>query len=1140
MDLKIHMYHRLPLPEMPKSTLKIMKLTAIILLAACMQVNAKGYSQITLSEHNAPLQKVFQKIQRQSGYDFVSTYEVIKEAGNVTVNVRNVTLQQALEECLKGKSLTYTIIEKTVVIQPQKKDRYHTGTEAVTETLAPPPVEIRGRVVNENGEALQNASVIIVGTNIGTTTNNEGRFTLTAPDDKNVVLEISSVGYQVKKVSVGTQKDINIVLESSIASLNQIVVIGFGTTTKRELTGAVSSIKAEDLQKVTSSSFTSAIQGKIPGVYISHTSGAPGGASSVRIRGVGTTGLNEPLYVIDGFPIGGGSMSIPGSSDKIDGLSIINPNDIESIEVLKDAASAAVYGARAANGVILITTKRGKSGNAKATLNVSAGVQQLWKNPQFLNAEEFATLTNELFNNSGMTPNPEWADPASLGRGTDWIDLVFRKAPVQNYDFSVSGGTQKLKTSLSLSYTDQAGTMIETFYKRYTGRVTVDLKVNDKINFGGALSFAASRAKGQQNSVMNYGIFNLAQEMYPTLGPDAVIGGSSAYFTTQGDNPVLRAKSMDNRLKNLRIFGNVFGEYEILDGLKFRTNIGLDADNGTNTSWNPSASRGFYVNPQAVLGVTSTQGLNWLIENTLSYNHQFDEHKVSAVLGQTAQKNNNNWISVTARDFPNEQLRVVNSSTLSLSRGTGTGSDYTLASYLGRINYSFKDKYLLSVSLRRDGSSNFGPRNKWGNFYAASGGWNIGAEEFMKDIAFISSLKLRGSWGQLGNDAIGSFGYLSTIRSGSGSDNYVLGVNQGIVTGATISRPGNPDLKWETSEQVNIGIDASFFKEKLYLTTDYYIKNTIDMLVGLPVSMEAGFQSAPVVNGGKVQNKGFELLLGYKDDFGAFHFDISGNMSTLKNRVISLGIGRPITGATIQFTSMSASYTEEGEPIGYYRGYIVDGIYQTYEEVNKILQPNAIAGDFKFRDINGDNQLSDLDKVKLGKPWPNLMYGMNLNLLWKGLDLNLMLQGISGNQIFHSNKFSIYPIKYFGGTGVVNAVKDVLNRWTPEKGGNTVPGLKYVDANGNYANLSSFYIEDGAYMRVRNVVLGYTIPAKVVQKTSILQNVRIYISAQNLFTFTKYSGFDPEMGSTNPIRAGIDDGVYPLPRIFMAGVNVSF
>lgn len=481
---------------------------------------------------------------------------------------------------------------------------------------------------------------------------------------------------------------------------------------------------------------------------------------------------------------------------------------------------------------------------------------------------------------------------------------------------------------------------------------------------------------------------------------------------------------------------------------------------------------------------------------------------------------------------------MVNGSLETERRASGTGSIYTLASYLGRVNYSYKEKYLLSASIRRDGSSNFGPNNKWGNFPSVSAGWNLAEENFLKGFTFLNAFKIRASWGQLGNDNIGSFGYMSTIRIGNVSDNYVLGPGQEVVTGASLSRPGNPNLKWETSQQTDIGIDASFFNNKLYLTADYYVKDTKDMLISLPVSVEAGFQSAPSVNAGKVQNRGLELLLGYRGNSGDFNFDINGNLSTLKNEVISLGVGQPITGPTI--SQVTPLYTEVGQPIGYYRGYIVDGIYQTNDEVNKTLQPNAVAGDFKFRDINGDNKLSDADRVKIGSPWPTLMYGSNIDLSYKGFDFNLLLQGIAGNQIFNINKRATYSIKYHNGAGVINGSKEALNRWTPGSGRNEVPRLAYTDANLNYGSSSTFYVEDGDYMRIRNVTLGYRIPQNTITKTRLFQSARLYVSAQNLFTFTKYSGFDPEVGSTDPLFAGIDNGVYPQPRTFMVGVNIGF
>jgi TonB-linked SusC/RagA family outer membrane protein len=999
-------------------------------------------------------------------------------------------------------------------------------------------IDVSGKVLDRSNQlTLPGVSIKIKGSNLGAVTDVNGSFRVAAKSTDTLIF--SFIGYQSQQVAINNQAVLKVQLDPESSALNEVVVVGYGTQRRKDLTGAISSIKSEDLAKVATPSFTSAIQGKIPGVYVSQTSGAPGGSSSVRIRGVGTTGGNQPLYVVDGFPISSGSMGTGRSTDKVDGLSVVNPNDIESIEVLKDAASAAIYGSRAANGVILITTKRGKEGQAKVNFNSSAGIAQLWRKPEFLNAEQFATLANELYTNSGMTPNPEWANPASFGAGTNWIDQVFRDAPVQNYDFSASGGTQKLKAAVSLGYLDQDGTMIETKYKRYTGRFTADLTASDKLSFGGSLAYTITQSQGQQNQVMNYGIFNLAQQFYPTLGPDAVINGSSAYYTTQGDNPVLRARSMDNRLKSSRVFGNVFGVYEILPDLKFRTSLGIDNDNNRNTSWEPTAERGHYRNLQAYLSETAATDLTWLIENTLSYNKLINKHNISVVVGQTAQKSDTDWITAVGREFSNEQLQVINGSKTDLREASGTRGDYSLASYLARVNYTFNDRYLLSASIRRDGSSNFGPNSKWGNFPSVSAGWNISEENFMKKAGFINSLKIRASWGQLGNDAIGAFGYLNTIRSGTASDNYVFGPNQDLILGASLSRPGNPDLRWETTEQTNIGIDASLFNSSVYLTADYYVKNTKDMLVNLPVSYEAGFTTAPSVNGGAVQNKGIELLLGYRTEVGGLKIDVNGNVSTLTNVVTSLGVGRPINGPTINFTSMSSSYTEVGQPIGYYRGYVVDGIYQTNEEVNKTLQPNAVAGDFRFKDINGDNILSDADKIKLGKPWPDIMYGMNLDLTFKGFDLNVLVQGVAGNEIFHSNKFSIYPMKYFGGTGVVNSSIHVLERWTPGSGKNEIPALKYVDANGNYANASSFYVEKGDYLRVRNIVLGYSLPSTLINKINSFKNVRFYVSAQNMFTFTSYSGFDPEVGSTNPIRAGVDDGVYPMPRTFTAGINLT-
>ena len=1001
-----------------------------------------------------------------------------------------------------------------------------------------PQEKLQGTVKDANQNPIAGVTVRLKGSEIAVHSNAAGEFEISgAAIGKTLVF--SYVGYVPYEFLISSNSPVQVVLQAEKTDLEEVVVVGYGTQKRKELTGSISSVKAADLEKVASSSFTSAIQGKVPGVSITQTSGAPGGSSSVRIRGVGTTGGNQPLYVIDGFPVGGGNIGINGSSDQVDGMSIVNPNDIESLEILKDAAAASIYGARAANGVILITTKRGKEGKTTLDLNAYTGVQELWKRPKFLNAEQFATLANELYQNSNMTPNPEWANPSALGVGTNWIDEVFRTAPMYNVDVSMTGGNQKIKNALSLGYRDQKGTLMETWNKRYTGRANVDINVGERLKFGGSLAFAYNHAKGQRNEDFRLGIFNLAQQFYPTLGLTDVVSGSSAYYSTQGDNPYLRAKANENYLMNMRMYGNTFGEFTILEGLTFRTSIGLDFNSNRSNTWEPKVQRGFYSNPQAVLGETQTQGLNWLLENTLNYTKQFEKHSLSAIVGQTAQRNASDWISITAREFQNETIRVVNTSSDANRRGSGTGSVYTLASYLGRVNYAYDNKYMLSASVRRDGSSNFGPSYKWGNFPSISAGWNISEEAFFNQEGPVNSLKLRASWGQLGNDAIGAFGYSSTFGLGRAVDNYILGTGQSLVTGASMIRPGNNDLKWETSEQLNFGVDATFLNNRGYLTAEYYIKDTRDMLVSLPVSLEAGFESAPSVNGGKIRNSGFELLLGYGGG-SAFKYDVSVNLSTLKNEVLSMGAGNPISGPIIGFTSMNSSYTEVGKPIGYFRGYQVDGIYQSNSDVDKAFQPNANAGDFRFRDVNGDNALTDEDRVMLGTPWPTLTYGMNMDFSYKGFDLNVLFQGVSGNEIFHVNKFTTYPVKYFGGSGVINASADVLDRWTADRGGNTVPILKYTDQNGNYANLSSFYIEDGSYLRLRNLTLGYTLPGKIFENSSLVKRLRVYGSVQNALTFTKYSGFDPEIGSTNPLASGVDDGVYPMPRTYMFGLKVSF
>lgn len=554
---------------------RIMKITAILILAGILQVSAVTYAQehrISVAVENGTFYDVVSQIEKQSEFMFFYKSEEIDNNQRFNLAVKNKLVSEILSEITRNNSLTYKIVDKHIIITKVNNLSKGQSIKKVT-----------GVITDDKGEPIVGANVIEKGSTNGTVTNVDGNFTIDVSEGS--ILLISYVGYDTYEIKVTAKTSYNIVLKEDSEALDEVVVVGYGTMKKKELTGSVSSLKAGDIVKVASNSFTNAIQGKIPGVQITQSSGAPGAGGSVRIRGIGTTSGNDPLYVVDGMPIGGGNMSISGSGDNISGLSIINPNDIESIEVLKDAAAAAIYGARAANGVILITTKRGHEGLAKVNYNGYVGMQQLWKKPEFLNATEFATLANELFANSGMEANPEFTNPSSLGMGTDWINAIFRTALTQNHDLSVSGGNKNTQASLSLGFLDQDGTMIETWYKRYTGRLTVDLKANDHLKFGSTLAFTYTQAKGQQNNELRVGIFNLAQQMYPHLGLDDVIDGSTAYYTSQADNPVLRAKSIDNRMENMRVYGNAFGEVEIFKGLKFRSSIGFDMFTTKNTSW---------------------------------------------------------------------------------------------------------------------------------------------------------------------------------------------------------------------------------------------------------------------------------------------------------------------------------------------------------------------------------------------------------------------------------------------------------------------------------------------------------------------------------------------------------------------------
>ncbi len=1042
-----------------------------------------------------------------------ATYQVKKEQ----INRKNLPIPTNISEKIRGVSIT----------MPEVKIAF----------------DVIGTVVDEEGAPLEGATVLLKGSKVGTLTNSQGEFSISLPDEsEDGTLVVTYLGYERQEIPIRGRNRIDIVMNSTISSLDEVVVIGYGTKQRKDITGAVSKITTEELNSVAIQSLDQALQGRAPGVVVTQNSGEPGGNVSVRIRGVGSTGNNEPLYVIDGFPVYNDNQrsgSAGFSDTQFNALSSLNPNDIESIEVLKDASAAAIYGARAANGVVLITTKRGKAGEAKVSIDSYIGFQEAWNIPDFLNASEFAEIANEAYVNSGEEPNPEWANPSALGEGTNWMDEIFRRGLIQSHDIGIRGGTEKTQASLSLGYFNQEGTIINSDFERYSLRGNVDFQASDKLKFGANTYISYSDQNVIRTNNFANGVFNIAQMMLPTIPPDGVVDGPALYYSTALDNPVLLSNAEDSDLSMIRSLNSVFASYEILPGLTYKINLGVDLIQSRSTRWLPTYERGLAINLNANSWERRTEDITWLIENTLTYQKTFaDKHNLLLLAGQSSQKSNFSSITASGSDFQNNDIRIISASNPDLRGAGGNANQWSLASYFGRINYDFNDKYLFTASLRVDGSSRFGPENKWGVFPSFSAGWRLSNEPFLENVTWINDLKLRASWGQLGSDRIGDFGFLNVYTLGGVEYTF----SETGLPGATLNRLGNPDLRWETSTQTDIGLDLYLFNSKLYMNADYFIKDTEDLLVAVPIPQIVGIPNSPFVNAGEVRNQGFELAIGHQNGNDEFYYDISLNFATLDNEVLDLGQGQPIAGGTLPGADrFSPTLTEVGFPIGYFFGFVVDGIYQTEEEIDPEFAPLAVPGDFRFRDVDGDGVLTDDDRTFIGSPIPDFTYGLNIKFEWKGFDVNAFIQGVQGNEIFSTIKQQTFQIPYFNGSGVTNSVTDMLNRWTGPGTSNTIPRVAYNDLNGNYPRSSTFYIEDGSFTRMRNLAIGYQLPPAIINRWG-LSRLRFYASVQNLFTITDYSGFDPEIGdfNQNALTSGVDNGNYPVPRTYRAGVNIEF
>jgi len=1001
-------------------------------------------------------------------------------------------------------------------------------------------LQIKGVVTSaDDGQPLPGVSVTVKGTTTGSLTGADGAYSIAAP--VNSTLVFSFIGMKTQEILVTGLTTVNVLMATDVEFLDEVVVVGYGTQKKSLVTGAIAKVEGDDLRKAADMRVTQALQGKTAGVVITSNSGQPGDQISIRIRGTGTNGDAEPLYIIDGLPMSGS------------GTDFLNTNDVESIEVLKDAASAAIYGARGANGVVLITTKSGKTDSKMVvTYDGFYGVQNPWKKIPVLNSKEYVMLINEAAINAEKPVRFSDDDIENFVADTDWQDEMFNyNAAKQNHSLTFTGGSSKLEYSSSINYFKQDGIVAKG--KSSFEKIGYRLNATGTFGFfklGGNINLASITSKGIDTN-SHFGL-SLDQALnMPPIIPVKFSDGTWGTPETYGiglqeiTNPVALMSYNNSKTRTNKLIGNVFGEFDFgkiavgLKGLTFRSSFGGEFSLVMNDSYTPQYTLdAMHSSLKDKASKSMDIYTRWNFENVLTYTKSVNVHNFTIMAGTAAFKEQyeNLWGNKADLIFDDFEHSYLDNATDPLSANTGGGlTQHTVASLFGRINYDLKDRYMLTATVRRDGSSRFGDQNKYGVFPSASIGWVISRESFMEATSgIIDMLKIRASWGQNGNENIGNFGYTSVI----GNQNiYYFGLGKTQYNGTQPTRIANPSLKWETSEQTNFGIDLSTLNSSLLVTLDYYVKTTKDWLVTAPVPMLVG-NSAPIINGGSVRNSGLEAEVTYKKTIGKVFLSISVNGAFNKNKVLDIqNTEKKLQDGSGGFGQSGILFAEVGTPMGVFYGLRTDGIFQSQEDINNytkdgvMIQPNAKPGDIKFIDADNNGSIDgDADRVQLGTPFPDFTGGLNLNAEAYGFDLNLFLYASLGQEIYDATR------RY--DMNEANYRADWLNRWTGPGTSDYYPRVTFVDDNKNMSNVSDFYVHNGSFLRLRNITLGYTLPQEIT-KYIMVSKLRIYVSSENLLTFTKYQGYDPEIGG-GVFSNGIDHGIYPQPRTFMTGINITF
>ncbi len=1127
----------------PVSIVRVMKLTAILLLAVCLHTSATGFSQnISLSVRNTSLEKVFKEIRKQTGYSFFYKSTLLRQAPKVNLSVKDASLQETLDLCFANLPVEYSIIAQTVVISPKKID-IPVARADEPETVA---IEIQGTVINAEGEPLPGASVRLKGSNIGTTTDENGRFTLNIPGDQGVLV-ISFVGFVTREMNTDGKTDIRIILTPQSSETEEVVVVGYGTVRKRDLTGAVSTVSSDKLMQVKGiSNVAQALQGQAAGVQVNQASGQPGQAMIIKIRGTNSMAASSnPLYVVDGLPLDAMSAQL-------------NPADIDNIQILKDASSTAIYGSRGANGVIMITTKKGRAAAGKSTVtyNGYAGVQNLRKKIDVLSAADFARLQNEVVTNdnaSGLNPTPKplpWTNSQidSLeGKGNDWQDLVYRPAFMQDHNISLSGGNDKTKYYTSFGFFDQDGIILNSRFQRLSFRTNVSTELTEKLSLTTNLSLQNSLYReAVANADGGGGIAFTTMVMPPTQDIYDANGNYTRFTGVQwGEtNPVGISREVLNKNNNLRIIGNTALNYNITNDLKLMLGAGVDA----------AFTKGDYFAPRTITignrqetvagvviplpGVASKNYSNsstFITENTLSYLKTFSSrHTIDAVGGITYQKTRSESLGGSANGFVTDALQNNNlGATIASIRNGATSaySDFALLSYLGRVNYTFDGKYLLTLTGRYDGSSKFGEDNKYAFFPSGAVAWNVDREAFMQDISAVSALKLRASYGLSGTQAIAPYQTLSTMAS--------RGVNLGgsAFTGYILNSLPNVSLKWETTRQFDAGIDVGFLNNRIQFSADYYHKRTEDLLLPVVLPPSIGFGTA-ISNVGSLQNRGYEFQLTTRNLEGVLSWSSVLTVSHNKNKILSLGVN-PLTGENITYLEYGTGGNWfpmiVGQGMSELYGNRVVGVYGSKQEAIDNGEPAKNAGDYKFENRGGEGHAVDAtDRVTLTNLQPKFTFGFNNNLTYKNFDLSVLIVGSYGNDIV--NEFRKYNLTL--NDRWVPTYEAYNGRWQ-QAGDNRFdkPGSNSGGSIRDYAN--SLWVENGSYLRVRDITLGYSFSADVLRSLRV-SSVRLFVSAQNYITITKYTGYDPEASWVAAAVNGWDRGVYPSSKSVTAGLKITF